>query len=522
MVASQRYICTIDSGTTSNRCILFDTDDLSIKAIHQIEHRQIYRQPGWVEHDPKEIIANVKLCINQAVSQLYSTVPASKPSEEVIAIGVTNQRETLVVWDSSTGEPLYNAIVWLDTRTKDCVDQLVTKLGGVRALSDQTGLPLSTYFSGVKLRWLLDNVPAVAEASAKKTLLWGTIDSWILYSLSRERVHVTDVSNASRTLLFNIKSLEWDKQLFDALDIPFTGYPEVKLSCSESYGTMDQGPLADVPFCSILGDQQSALCGQGGVSPSSTKVTYGTGAFLLKNTGSVPISSSHGLVTTIGYQFKSNEVIYCLEGSIAVAGSAIQFCRDNLCLFSDVSEVEPLARSVDEAECVFVPAFSGLFCPHWDQTARGTIVGMSQYTTKAHIVRSVLSSVAHQVCDVIYAMNEDTAHVKGLKELSDLKIDGGMTSNTLLCETQASLLNCPVYVSRVAAPGGEQKSEATALGAALAAGVGIGFWDSIEEAVEHQQRHANVLQYMPVLEEEKRLAAIKRWNKALDKARGWI
>ncbi|KAL0251244.1 hypothetical protein GEMRC1_000457 [Eukaryota sp. GEM-RC1] len=519
MSQTNKYICTIDQGTTSTRCIIFSLLDCSIKAVHQIEHKQYYPRSGWVEHDPLEIITNTKLCLNQAISNLYSEVPSFN-AREVLAIGITNQRETLVVWDSVTGKPLYNAIVWLDTRTKGIADQL-SKQHGPNALASATGLPFSTYFSGIKLKWLIENVPEVKKQIEDGTALWGTIDSWILYSLSLEKVHCTDVTNASRTLLFNIKTLTFDKELFDILEIPFKGFPEVKLSSCSSYATMAEGPLQGVNFCGILGDQQSASVGQSCIKVGSTKCTYGTGSFILKNIGNQFIQSTTGLITTIAYQFTEDEVFYALEGSIATAGSAIQFLRDNLGLFKHVSEVEPLARSVTESDCVFVPAFSGLFCPHWDTTARGTIVGMTLNTNKGHIVRSCLESVCHQVVDVIQgAMDQDTTGI-GLVSCEDLRIDGGMTQNQLLCQIQSDLLKIPVKVVRNKGPGNTWKSEATALGVCLAAAVGCGYFNSIEAAVEHSQKHAEILEYLPEMSSAKREEMKNLWKKALEKAKNW-
>ncbi|KAL0209662.1 hypothetical protein RCL1_008500 [Eukaryota sp. TZLM3-RCL] len=518
------YIASIDSGTTSNRCIIFDVGTLSITAVHQIEHAQIYPQSGYAEHNPEEIIANIKTCIRQACLTLIHKDPCFTPSD-IKSIGVTNQRETLVVWDKISGKPLANAIVWLDVRTKSLVDELSALHGSVNCIREQTGLPLSTYFSGTKLRWLVDNNPVIKEKLLNRSALWGTIDSWILYSLTNERVHVTDASNASRTQLFNIKTLEWDKDLFEALGVPYCGFPTVCSSYSSSFGTMKEGLLAGVPFCSILGDQQSALLGQGCINASDIKVTYGTGAFLLMNTKNVPVYNSAGLVATIAWKF-GDEVCYALEGSIAVAGSALQFCRDNLGLFKHVSEVEPLARSVDSSGIVFVPAFSGLFTPHWDSSARGTIVGMTQYTSKAHILRAVLDAVALQVVDVVNAMYQDTSGTgssgQDFPRVSELCVDGGMVANSLFCQIQADLLDCRVCVSRVASPDNEFRSEATALGAALAAGVGIGLWESIESAVAHASEHLNVLHYESKIDAEKRMKMKKLWQKGLEKSKGWV
>ncbi|HZZ87028.1 MAG TPA: glycerol kinase GlpK, partial [Caulobacteraceae bacterium] len=443
---SPRFIAAIDQGTTSSRCMLFDAAG-AIVSVAQREHRQIYPRPGWVEHDAEEIWANVQTVLAGALAQ------AGAQSGDVAAIGITNQRETTVVWEKATGRPIANAIVWQDTRT----DQLIAELGaeaGQDRFRAACGLPLATYFSGPKLRWLLDATPGARAAAERGELLFGTVDAWLIWKLTGR--HVTDVTNASRTMLMNLASLDWDDGLLEAIGVPRAVLPEIRPS-SEVYGPA-RGVLEGVPAAAALGDQQAALFGQTCFAAGEGKCTYGTGSFLLVNTGQAPVASNSGLITTVGYQVAGQPATYALEGSIAIAGSLVQWVRDNLGLIAAAAEIEPLARSVaDNGGCYFVPAFSGLFAPHWRADARGAIVGLTGYVGKGHIARAVLEAVAWQTREVVDAMAADGC------PLTALKADGGMTANTLLMQFQADVLDAPVVRPAI--------TETTCLGAAYAAGL---------------------------------------------------
>ncbi|MGA0599498.1 glycerol kinase GlpK [Caulobacter sp. KR2-114] len=489
-----RYIAAIDQGTTSSRCIVFDAAG-SIAAVAQKEHRQIFPRPGWVEHDAQEIWANVNGVVAAALAKL-GIGPA-----DLAAVGITNQRETTVVWEQATGRPIANAIVWQDTRT----DRLVADLGGEIGqdrFRAETGLPLATYFSGPKIRWLLDNVEGARAAAERGELLFGTMETWLIWKLTGR--HVTDVTNASRTLLMNLNSLDWDDGLLAAIGVPRGMLPQIRPS-SEVYGHA-VGVLEGVPVAAALGDQQAALFGQTCFSPGEGKCTYGTGAFFLMNTGQDLVHSKNGLLTTVGYQIDGQPAVYALEGSIAVAGSLVQWVRDNLGLIRSAAEIEPLARSVaDNGGCYVVPAFAGLFAPYWRPDARGVIAGLTGYITKAHIARAALEAVAWQVREVADAMAIDSG-----RPLVTLKADGGMTANDLLMQFQADVLDAPVVRPKVA--------ETTCLGAAYAAGLAVGFWPDLDTLRAQWARDAA---WAPKMTAEVRARELAQWKKAVQRTLGW-
>ena len=490
-----RYIAAIDQGTTSSRCIIFDRSG-TIAAVDQREHRQIFPQPGWVEHDALEIWANVEASVAGALAKL-SIGPA-----DLAAVGVTNQRETTLVWDRASGQPIHNAIVWQDTRT----DRIVRDLGGEAGqdrLRDRCGLPLATYFSGPKIRWLLDEIPDARARAERGELVFGTIDSWIIWKLTGR--HVTDVTNASRTMLMNLDSLDWDPALLEAIGVPRAMLPEIRPS-SEIYGAA-KGVLEGVPVASALGDQQAALFGQTCFAPGEGKCTYGTGAFLLVNTGERPVASQSGLLTTVGYRIGDAPAVYALEGSIAVAGSLVQWVRDNLGLISSAPEIEALAASVkDNGGCYFVPAFSGLFAPHWRSDARGVIAGLTGYITKGHIARAALEATAWQTREVVDAMAADSGVA-----LSTLKVDGGMTANGLLMQILADTLGAPVVRPAV--------TETTCLGAAYAAGLAVGFWPDVESLRLNWRKDA---EWKPALAAADREREYGLWKKAVQRTLDWV
>jgi glycerol kinase len=489
-----RYIAAIDQGTTSTRCMIFDADG-AVAASAQMEHRQIYPRPGWVEHDPLEIWANVETVAAKALASL-GVGPA-----ELAAVGVTNQRETTVLWDRATGKPIANAIVWQDTRTAGLIEEL-GRNGGQDRFRAACGLPLATYFSGPKIRWLLDNIDGARAAAERGEILFGTIDSWLIWNLTGR--HLTDVTNASRTMLMNLATLDWDDALLAAIGVPRAVLPAI-VSSAEVYGTA-RGVLAGVPVAAALGDQQAALFGQVCFEPGQGKCTYGTGAFLLVNTGEAPVSSDHGLLTTVAYRIGGAPAVYALEGSIAVAGSAVQWLRDNLGLIASADQIEALAASVaDNGGAVFVPAFSGLFAPHWRPDARGVIAGLTGYVTKAHIARATLEAVAWQVRDVTGAMAADSG-----RPLSLLKADGGMTANGLLMQFQADVLDAPVARPAIA--------ETTSLGAAYAAGLAVGFWPDLATLRGQWREDAR---WRPAMDDDDRATGYARWNKAVERSLGW-
>lgn len=497
------YIGAIDQGTTSSRFVIFDRQ-CRVKASAQMEHRQIFPNPGWVEHDPEEIITNTGKVIQDALAK------AGIAGADLAAIGVTNQRETTVAWDPQTGKAYYNAIVWQDTRTAAISDRLKAEHGD-DMFWQKCGLPVSTYFSGTKMKWMLENVPEVEQAAQAGRLMFGTIDTWLIWRLSggpRGGVHVTDATNASRTLLMDIATTQWDDHMLEVFGIDKVWLPRI-CSSSEEYCRCDAGGVigADTPISGILGDQQAALCGQCCFEPGQAKNTYGTGCFLLMNTGKDLVHSKHGLLTTVAYSDPVHGVQYALEGSIAVAGSLIQWLRDNLMFFNNAPEVEELAGTVaDNGGVYFVPAFSGLFAPHWDNTARGLMIGLTHYVNRGHIARAALEAVAFQTWEVMRAMAEDAG-----KPLAELKVDGGMVENDLLMQFQSDLLGLPVSKPL--------NKETTVLGAAFAAGLAVGFWPNKEEVCDLVSMEKT---WTPDMDEQTRNQAVGGWLRAVNKSRGWI
>jgi glycerol kinase len=501
------YVAAIDQGTTSTRFIIFDHEG-NIVAVDQKEHEQIFPKPGWVEHDPLEIWRRVQEVMAGALEKLVKG-QKSKVGD-VVAIGITNQRETTIVWDKSTGKPVYNAIVWQDTRT-DVICNELSKNGGQDHLRKKTGLPLATYFSGPKIKWILDNVDGARARAKKGELLFGTVDSWIIWNLTGK--HVTDVTNASRTLLMNLRTLDWDDEILKLLDIPRAMLPTVH-SSSEIYGFIGAGlahvqelPFQGIPVCGDLGDQQAALFGQTCFNAGEAKNTYGTGCFMLLNTGEKPVTSKAGLLTTLGYKIGDQKAIYALEGSIAITGALIQWLRDNLGLIQSSAEVEALAASVeDNGGIYFVPAFSGLYAPYWKSDARGAILGMTRYVNKGHIARAALEATAYQTCEVLDAMESDS----GVK-LTALKVDGGMVFNELLMQFQSDILDVPVVRPKVA--------ETTALGAAYAAGLAVGFWKDYDEL---RANWGMDKKWNPKMDTKLREGLYSGWKKAVTRTFGWV
>lgn len=499
MDAGKWFIGAIDQGTTSTRFFIFD-QRADIVAMHQLEHRQIYPLPGWVEHDPMEIRDRMYEVIARGMQQ-SGIVP-----EQLAAVGITNQRETTIVWNRRTGEPYYNAIVWQDTRTDDICKGLVES-GDMWCFRDKVGLPLSTYFSGPKIKWIIDNVPGVKAAVDSGDAAFGNIDSWLIWWLTGgpdNGVHVTDVTNAGRTMLMNIGRLEWDTEMMRRMNIPEQMLPEIR-SSSEIYGhTTANGVFgARIPIAGDLGDQQAALFGQTCFNQGDAKNTYGTGCFLLMNTGEKPVQSRYGLLTTPAYRIGKSPAVYALEGSIAIAGSLVQWIRDNLGLIPSSEQIESLAATVsDNGGIYFVPAFSGLFAPHWRSDARGIITGLTHYINKGHIARAVLESCAYQAMEIFEAMEKDS----GIR-LNNLKVDGGMTRNELLMQFQADILGVPVIRPR--------NKETTVLGAAYAAGLAVGFWNDLSdlEAYWSEDRVWN-----PRMEEKTRSRLYEGWKKAIFKS----
>ena len=511
-MASRSLVAAIDQGTTSSRCILFDHAGQPV-ASHQLEHAQITPRPGWVEHDADEILERVRTCVRVALRDIGADARA------LAAVGISNQRETTVVWSRRTGRPIANAIVWQDTRTADACTRLAAEGGGPAAsgadrFRAQTGLPISTYSSALKLAWILDaGTPDESgqrrATAARGELLFGTIDSWLIWHLTGGTdggVHLTDVTNASRTMLMNLATLAWDPELLDAVHIPAAMLPEIR-SSSEVYG-QGVGDLAGVPIAGDLGDQHAALFGQTCFESGQLKCTYGTGCFMLIHTGERPVASSHGLITTVAARLGDAPATYALEGSVAVAGSLIGWLRDNLGIIGDASEVEKLARSVpDSGDVVFVPAFSGLFAPHWRSDARGVICGLTAYASRGNIARAALESTAYQVFDLGEAMVADL----GAELPGELRVDGGMVRNELLMQFQADILGRPV----VAAP----ITEITALGAAYAAGLAVGFWADLDE-LRSMDRAGR--RWEPSMDPATRAAGIARWHKGVERTLGWV
>lgn len=501
----KRYVAAVDQGTTSTRFIIFDHQG-EIVGLHQLEHRQIYPQAGWVEHDPLEIWG----CTEQVMRGALAKTRIA--AEEIAAIGVTNQRETTVVWDRKTGRPYCNAIVWQDTRTKDICDGLA-KDGGQDRFREKVGLPLATYFSGPKIQWILENVPGVRAAADRGDALFGNMDTWVIWHLTggpNGGVHVTDVTNASRTMLMDLRTLEWDDDILRIFGIPRAMLPRIRPSSDPSLfgSTSASGALgAAIPVCGDLGDQQAALVGQTCYSPGEAKNTYGTGCFMLLNTGEKPVPSASGLLTTVGYKMGLAPAVYCLEGSIAISGALVQWLRDNLQFFDRSSEVEDCARKVEDSGGVYiVPAFSGLFAPHWRSDARGVIVGLTRYVNKSHLCRAALEATAYQTREVLDAMEKDS----GVK-LAALKVDGGMVVDELLMQFQADILGVPVVRPKVA--------ETTALGAAYAAGLAVGFWDNLEDLRKNWGVDKT---WEPRMDPDTRASLYKGWLKAVQRTLGWV
>ncbi|MCZ4099165.1 glycerol kinase GlpK [Streptomyces sp. SID13666] len=495
------FIAAIDQGTTSSRCIVFDRDG-RIVSVDQKEHEQIFPKPSWVEHDAAEIWTNVQEVVASAVEKAGIT------AEDVKAIGITNQRETTLLWDKNTGEPVHNALVWQDTRTDALCRELGRNVGQDR-FRRETGLPLASYFAGPKARWLLDNVEGLRERADRGEILFGTMDSWVIWNLTGGPdggVHVTDVTNASRTMLMNLHTLEWDEKICESIGVPMSMLPEIR-SSSEVYGTAAVGVLAGVPVASALGDQQAALFGQTCFAEGEAKSTYGTGTFLLMNTGEKAVNSYNGLLTTVGYRIGDQKAVYALEGSIAVTGSLVQWMRDQMGIIKSAAEIETLASSVDDnGGAYFVPAFSGLFAPYWRDDARGVIAGLTRYVTKAHLARAVLEATAWQTREIVDAMSKDSG-----VELAAVKVDGGMTSNNLLMQTIADFVDAPVVRPMVA--------ETTCLGAAYAAGLAVGFWPDTDALRANWRRAA---EWTPRMDADKRDREYKNWLKAVERTMGWI
>jgi len=499
------YIGALDLGTTSNRFIIFDRRG-RIVGVGQKEHEQIFPQPGWVEHDPMEIWRNTGDVIRAALAK------TGLSGKDIVAVGITNQRETTLVWDKRTGQPHMNAIVWQDTRT-DALCRRLAQEGGQDRFRAKTGLPLSTYFAGPKLRWILDNVDSAQKGAEKGEALYGTIESWIIWWLTGGPTggsHVTDVTNASRTLLMNLETLSWDEDILKSLKIPARMLPRIVPSIdSETWGTTHKdGPLgAEVPVCGALGDQQAALVGQTCFDVGDAKNTYGTGCFLLLNTGTEAVASSHGMLTTVAYQIRGEKPVYCLEGSINVAGALVQWLRDNLEFIKHAAEIEPLAKSVaDNGGAYIVPAFSGLFAPYWRSDARGVLVGLTGFIKRGHIARAVLEAVAYQALDVVEAMEKDSG-----VELGSLRVDGGMVVNELLMQFQADILGVPVVRPKI--------TETTALGAASAAALASGFVSGIDELKNNWRMDKT---WQPKMSEDQRQKGIKGWKKAVERTLNWI
>ena len=498
----RKYILSIDQGTTSSRAILFNKAGENV-AQGQLEHEQIFPKAGWVEHNATEIWQNVRKVVATAMAN------GEVNHHEIAAVGITNQRETTVVWDKNTGEPVYNAIVWQDTRTQEIVEELAGE-EGVGKYHDIVGLNLSTYFSGPKIKWILDNVEGARERAERGDLLFGNTDTWLVWNLTGGvdgGVHVTDVTNASRTLLMNIRTLQWDSQIAADMGIPMSMLPEIK-SSSEIYGYgRKNGLLIDTPIAGILGDQQAATFGQACFEKGMAKNTYGTGCFMLMNTGTEPVFSNNGLLTTVAYKIGEQPAVYALEGSIAVAGSLVQWLRDNLGMIVKSSDIGELASTVeDNGGVYFVPAFSGLFAPYWRSDARGAIVGLTRYVNKGHIARAVEESTAFQSAEVLDAMNADAG-----VPLKELKVDGGMTHDDLVMQFQADLCGVDVVRPKVI--------ETTALGAAYAAGMAVGYWSGTEDVVANWQEGKR---WTPSMEPAERDRTYRLWKKAVTRTLDWV
>src|SRR5919198_1213221 len=496
------YVAAIDQGTTSTRCMIFSHAGEVVNS-HQIEHEQIFPRAGWVEHDAEEIWRNTREVVGAALAKADIT------SSSLAAVGVTNQRETALVWERSTGKPVYNAIVWQDTRTDRICEELGALGGGQERYRGKTGLPIATYFSGPKIRWILDNVEGARARAEAGELMFGNMDTWVLWNMTGGPdggVHVTDPTNASRTLLMDLHSLSWDPDIAAEIGVPLSMLPEIR-SSSEEYGKVrERGVLAGVPIAGILGDQQAATFGQACLSPGEAKNTYGTGNFVLLNTGTEQVMSKNGLLTTVCYKIGTQDTVYALEGSIAITGALVQWMRDNLGLIGSAPEIEDLARTVDDnGGAYFVPAFSGLFAPYWRSDARGGIVGLTRYVNKGHLARAVLEATAFQTREVVDAMNADSG-----VSLRELKVDGGMVANELLMQFQADILDVPVVRPVIA--------ETTALGAAYAAGLAVGFWSSTDEI---RTNWAADRTWRPSMDATLRASLYSDWKKAVTKTFDW-
>ena len=494
------YVGAIDQGTTSTRFMIFDRGG-NVIGVDQKEHEQIYPKAGWVEHDPKEIWARTTDVITGALAK------AGLTAADLAAVGITNQRETTLVWDRNTGEPVYNALVWQDTRQQDIVDMIAD--GNQDRLREKTGLPLATYFSGTKIRWILDNVEGARARAEAGDLMFGNMDTWVIWNLTggvAGGVHVTDVSNASRTLLMNLVTLDWDDELLSIVGVPRSMLPTIKASW-QVYGTAKGEPLAGIPVAGDLGDQQAATFGQAAYDVGDAKNTYGTGNFMLLNTGTDMVPSKSGLLTTVGWKLGDQPAVYCLEGSIAITGALVQWLRDNLGLISTSQEIESLAATVDDnGGMYFVPAFSGLFAPYWRGDARGAIVGLTRYINKGHFARAALEATAWQTREVLDAMETDSGVT-----LKELKVDGGMVYNELLMQFQADCLQVPVIRPKVA--------ETTALGAAYAAGLAVGFWSSYDDLRQNWGKDA---EWTPKMSADEIETEYAQWKKAVTKTFDWV
>jgi glycerol kinase len=498
----EKFVISVDQGTTSTRAIIFNEAGMDL-ASAQLEHKQIMTQPGWVEHDAMEIWDNAREVVGQALGRLNIT------RHSIAAVGITNQRETTVIWNKHTGIPVYNALVWQDTRTQPIVDRLAAN-GGINRFREITGLPLATFFSGTKIMWVLENVAGAKEAALAGDLLFGTIDSWLLWNFTggiQGGVHKTDVTNASRTMLMNLRTLKWDEDKAAEFGIPLSMLPEI-CSSSENFGTVSESSLLrGVPISGILGDQQAATFGQAAFNKGESKNTYGTGNFLIFNTGEDVVLSKNGLLTTLAYKLGDAKPVYALEGSIAVTGSLIQWLRDNLNFFQNAPEVEAMANTVtDNGGAYFVPAFSGLFAPHWRPDARGALVGLTRFINKGHIARAALEATAFQTMEVLDALNADSGVA-----LTELKVDGGMTKNNTLMQFQADILGVPVISPVV--------TETTALGAAYVAGLAVGFWSDLDQL---RSRWKEGKRWIPNMDDAERQRQIKLWKKAVTKTLDWV
>jgi glycerol kinase len=498
-----QYIASIDQGTTSTRCMIFNHAGQPV-SVHQLEHKQIYPKPGWVEHDPMEIWERTQTVVRGALSR------ALLSAKDIAAVGITNQRETTMVWNRHTGKPYHNALVWQDTRTDNiCAD--LAKEGGQNRFRAQTGLPLATYFSGPKIRWLLDHVEGLRTAAENGEALFGNMDTWLIWNLTggvNGGVHVTDVTNASRTMLMNLTTLQWDNDICTAMGIPPTMLPTIA-SSSEVYGqTTADGPFGGViPVAGDLGDQQAATVGQACFQPGEAKNTYGTGCFMILNTGTEIVPSQHGLLTTACYKFGENPAVYALEGSIAITGALVQWLRDNLRMIDSAPEIEPLARSVEDNGGIYiVPAFSGLYAPYWKDNARGVIVGLTRYVNRGHFARATLEATAYQTREVLDAMVADSGVA-----LSALKVDGGMVQNDILMQFQADVLGVEVVRPKVA--------ETTSLGAAYAAGLAVGYWKNTDEMRDNWGEDHR---WTPAPEDTARTTLYAQWKKAVTRTFDWI